>query len=70
MFQRILVPLDGSTRAESALPVAARLAKASGGSVILLHVLQRSASPDFFSSSVRNVYFFYASERFFSAVDG
>ena len=39
MFQRILVPLDGSTRAESALPVAARLAQASGGSVILLKVV-------------------------------
>ena len=39
MFQRILVPLDGSTRAESALPVAARLAQSSGGSVILLHVV-------------------------------
>ncbi len=38
MFQRILVPLDGSTRAESAVPVAARLAQASGGSVILLQV--------------------------------
>ncbi len=38
MFQRILVPLDGSTRAESAVPVAARLAQASGGSVILLRV--------------------------------
>jgi len=39
MFQRILVPLDGSRRAESAIPVAARLAHASGGSVILLQVV-------------------------------
>lgn len=31
MFQRMLVPLDGSSRAERALPVAARLAQASGG---------------------------------------
>jgi nucleotide-binding universal stress UspA family protein len=38
MFQQILVPLDGSTRAEQALPVAARLARASGGSVVLLRV--------------------------------
>lgn len=37
MFQRILVPLDGSTRAEQAIPLAARVAHASGGS---LHVLQ------------------------------
>src|SRR5215469_10907917 len=39
MFRRILVPLDGSTRAESAAPVAARLAQASSGSVILLQVV-------------------------------
>ncbi len=45
MFQRILVPLDGSTRAESAIPVAARLAKASGGSVILLQVVAPPVSP-------------------------
>ncbi len=31
MFQRILVPLDGSARAEQALPSAARLVRASGG---------------------------------------
>ena len=36
MFQRILVPLDGSDRAEQAIPVAARLARASGGTVILV----------------------------------
>lgn len=39
MFQRILVPLDGSSRAERALPVAARIARASGGSVHLLHII-------------------------------
>jgi len=39
MFERILVPLDGSPRAEQALPVAARIARASGGSVILLQVV-------------------------------
>jgi nucleotide-binding universal stress UspA family protein len=39
MFKRILVPLDGSPRAERALPVAARLARASGGSMILLQVV-------------------------------
>ena len=38
MFKRILVPLDGSARAERALPVAARIARASGGSVTLLRV--------------------------------
>lgn len=38
MFTRILVPLDGSTRAEQALPVAARIARASDGTVILAQV--------------------------------
>ena len=39
MLKRILVPLDGSERAEQALPVAARMARGSGGSVILLQVV-------------------------------
>ncbi len=39
MFRRILVPLDGSTRAEQALPVAARIARASAGTVILVRVV-------------------------------
>jgi nucleotide-binding universal stress UspA family protein len=36
MFHHILVPLDGSSRAEQAIPVAARLAHTSGGTVVLL----------------------------------
>jgi nucleotide-binding universal stress UspA family protein len=39
MFKRILVPLDGSLHAERALPVAARLAQVSGGTVVLLQVV-------------------------------
>jgi len=39
MFRHIMIPLDGSTRAESALPVAARLARASGGQLTLLRVV-------------------------------
>jgi nucleotide-binding universal stress UspA family protein len=39
MFERIVVPLDGSARAEHALPVAARIARASGGSIHLLQVV-------------------------------
>ncbi len=39
MFQRILVPLDGSLRAEQALPVAARIARATGGSLLLVQVI-------------------------------
>ncbi|HET9919917.1 MAG TPA: universal stress protein [Ktedonobacteraceae bacterium] len=38
MFKCILVPLDGSALAEQAIPVAARLARASGGSLVLLRV--------------------------------
>lgn len=36
MFHRILVPLDGSRRAEMATPAAARLARASHGTVMLM----------------------------------
>jgi nucleotide-binding universal stress UspA family protein len=39
MFKRIIVPLDGSNRAERALPVAARIARASEGSIILLRIV-------------------------------
>ncbi|HET9922098.1 MAG TPA: universal stress protein [Ktedonobacteraceae bacterium] len=39
MLQRILVPLDGSELAEQAIPVAARLARAVAGEVVLAHVV-------------------------------
>jgi nucleotide-binding universal stress UspA family protein len=39
MFKRILVPLDGSLRAEQVVPVASRLAQASGGTIVLLYVV-------------------------------
>lgn len=39
MFKRILVPLDGSARAEQVLPLTARLARAAGGSIVLLQVV-------------------------------
>ncbi len=45
MFRRILVPLDGSARAERAIPLAARLARASGGSIILLRVVVSPIEP-------------------------
>lgn len=38
MFKKILVPLDGSMRAEQAIPVAARIARACEGSIVLLQV--------------------------------
>ena len=40
MFQRILVPLDGSTRAEKAIPLAAHIARASQAQIILLQVVR------------------------------
>ncbi|MGZ3680403.1 MAG: universal stress protein [Ktedonobacterales bacterium] len=39
MFKHILVPLDGSERAEQALPIAARIASTGGGVVTLLQVI-------------------------------
>jgi nucleotide-binding universal stress UspA family protein len=42
MFQRILVPLDGSPLAEQALRLAVRLAQATGGSILLVRTVDRS----------------------------
>ena len=39
MFRRILVPLDGSQRSERALPIAARIARATQGSLLLVRVV-------------------------------
>lgn len=39
MFQTILVPLDGSLRAERALPMAARIAQNSGARLVLVRVV-------------------------------
>ena len=39
MFKQILVPLDGSARAEQALPIAARLARVSNGTVSLVQAV-------------------------------
>ena len=38
MYQRILVPLDGSTLSEAALPHAEKLARALNVEIVLLHV--------------------------------
>jgi nucleotide-binding universal stress UspA family protein len=43
VFKHLLVPLDGSPMAESALPAAARLAELLGAQVTLLHVIERDA---------------------------
>jgi nucleotide-binding universal stress UspA family protein len=39
MLKRILVPLDESERAERAIPVAARIARASGASIVFVHIV-------------------------------
>jgi nucleotide-binding universal stress UspA family protein len=43
MFKHILVPLDGSTLAEAALPVAGYLARLSQGRVTLMHLVEKDA---------------------------
>jgi nucleotide-binding universal stress UspA family protein len=42
--KRILVPLDGSVRSESVLPAAARIARAYGAELLLVHVVQEPLS--------------------------
>lgn len=49
MFRRILVPLDGSDRAAQAIPVAARIARASGGSLLLARAVTMPLSYGAFS---------------------
>ena len=43
-YRRILVPLDGSQRAESVLPLAARIASAHSAELVLAHVVPRFQS--------------------------
>jgi nucleotide-binding universal stress UspA family protein len=43
MFKHLLVPLDGSRLAESALPAAVRLAQLLGATLTLVHVIERKA---------------------------
>lgn len=45
MFQRILVPLDGSPLAEEVLPVAAQLARATSAALLLLRVVTTYQNP-------------------------
>ena len=42
MFKRILVPVDGSRTSESGLKTALKLAKANGGTIWLLHVVEEN----------------------------
>jgi nucleotide-binding universal stress UspA family protein len=43
MFRHLLVPLDGSSMAEGALPAAAQLARKNGARLTLVHVVERNA---------------------------
>ncbi len=52
MFQRILVPLDGSDGAERAIPVAARIARASGGSIVFIRVVPPPAEVGMFGTGL------------------
>ncbi len=45
-YHRILVPLDGSCRAESVLPLASRIARAHGAEIVLAHVVPKTALVD------------------------
>ncbi|HEY7420096.1 MAG TPA: universal stress protein [Ktedonobacteraceae bacterium] len=47
MFQHVLVPLDGSVRAERAIHVAARLVRASGGTLTLLRIVTYPAHVEY-----------------------
>jgi nucleotide-binding universal stress UspA family protein len=47
MFKKIVVPLDGSTLAEQALPSAVELAKAFDGQIFLLHVVTNYLVPPY-----------------------
>jgi nucleotide-binding universal stress UspA family protein len=38
MFERILIPMDGSDHARKAIPIAMELAKSSGGEVRVIHL--------------------------------
>lgn len=44
-YQRLLLPLDGSQRAECALPLAARLAQFHKAELLLVHVVSRPQMP-------------------------
>ena len=45
MFNHIIVPLDGSTLAETVLPMAVHLAAILNSRVTLLHIIEKDASP-------------------------
>ncbi len=53
MFQHLLVPLDGSSHAETALPLAAHIARSTGGTITLLRAVlpELGEAPYYYSRS-------------------
>ncbi|KJR98294.1 MAG: hypothetical protein VR65_21265 [Desulfobulbaceae bacterium BRH_c16a] len=43
MFKRLLIPLDGSRLAETAIPAAIFVAQKAGSSMVLLHIIEKDA---------------------------
>lgn len=68
MFQRIVVPLDESALAERAIPVAGRIARASGGSILLLRVVALPAD-DLWESGDRRATFAEVAEAEYSRAE-
>jgi nucleotide-binding universal stress UspA family protein len=52
MFKHILLPLDGSQLAESAVPVVAYLAEKLKAQVTLFHVIEKKAPRRFMVSGI------------------
>jgi nucleotide-binding universal stress UspA family protein len=71
MFQRLLIPLDGSRLAESVLPAGAVVAERFGAEIVLLHVVERHPPADVHgerhlaSESEANAYLAGVAARFF-----
>ncbi len=66
MFEKVLVPLDGSDAAESSLPFAAIIAAQLNSELVLVHVLGRGVT----SSEVVDSYLASAVSRVRQAADG
>jgi len=49
-YRRILVPVDGSARAESVLPIAKRIARTHDAELILVHVIPEATRPEGFEA--------------------
>jgi len=72
MFERILIPLDGSELAEAAIPPAVQFSRSLGSEVVLLHVIERNAPQEIHgqrhltSEEEAKIYLEGIAERYFS----